>query len=715
MEIDEDLKAFLVESNGNLNEIEGDLVVLEQNPTDEELINRIYRNLHTLKGNCGFLGLEKLESLAHAGENLLTRLRDRQLALNSEITSALLQLVDSVKEILANLESTGQEGENDYKAVVATLQVLQESRNVKQETLEEETLTVARASSVADNTVRVDVGLLDKLTNLVGELVLCRNQIKEFSEGKNDSAFTDTSANLDLITTGLQEGIMQTRMQPISNIWSKFPRLVRDLAITLGKQVRLEMEGEEIELDKTLMEAIADPLMHVVRNCIDHGIETPSTRVAAGKPASGKIFVRAFHESGCVILEIGDDGGGIDLAKLKLKAVEGGWITKERADRLNTTETLELIFLPGLSTADRVTNLSGRGVGMDVVRTNLQKIEGTIDIYSNLGKGTTFKFNIPLTLTVLPTLMVISGGDRYAIPQANLLELVRLEGEQARNGVEMIHGAPVYRLRGKLLPLLYLNKELKLDSSEYNSLDENDYILNIVVLQTTNKSFGLVVDFINDTQEIVVKPLGKLLKAIPCFSGATIMGDGQVALILDVQGFAQSANLLSDEQNAALAAEENKIRQKSEESQIFLVFEGYERRRMAILLSEVTRLEEFPQEALERIGQQHVIQYRSSILPLIYLSNILGSVDRQFSPAPDEKIQVVVVSLGEENLTGLLVENILDIVEENVSVTGSSSQEEIKYTAVIRGRVTEILDIDVIIRKTVPYIFPAQSLSRLTK
>ncbi|MDJ0718022.1 MAG: chemotaxis protein CheW [Prochloraceae cyanobacterium] len=711
MEIDEDLKAFLVESNDNLNQIEGDLVALEQNPTDEELINRIYRNLHTLKGNCGFLALEKLESVAHAGENLLTRLRDRQLSLNPEITSSLLQVVDSVKQILTSLESIGEEGDRDYKALVEKLHGLEESRNLQEETSEEtpeeeENLTIYQSSSIVDKTVRVDVDVLDKLMNLVGELVLCRNQILEFTNQKNDTALADTSSRLDLVTTELQEGVMKTRMQPIRTIWNKFPRLVRDLAINLGKQVQLEMEGEDTELDKTLIEAIGDPLTHIVRNCVDHGIESTPTRLAAGKPASGKILLRAFHESGYVIVEIGDDGGGIDPEKLKLKAIEKGLITSDRAARLNVREALNLIFLPGFSTAKRITNLSGRGVGMDVVRTNLEKIGGTIDIYSNLGRGTSFKLKIPLTLAIIPTLIVTTGGDRYAIPQVNLLELVRLEGEQARKGVEMVHGAPVHRLRGKLLPLVYLNKELKLDTSECNSSADNHETLNIVVLQATNKSFGLVVDSINDTQEIVVKPLGKQLKHISCFAGATIVGDGKVALILDVQGLAQSAELLSDKQSSSIIAENTEQEQYGDETQMLLLFEGADNRRMAIPLSQVARLEEFPQEAVERIGQQKVLQYREEILPLIYLSSILdNNVDRDFSvPSVDGKIQVVVVSLG-KNLSGLLVENIVDIVEERISVKGAATQEEIKYAAVIQGKVTELLDVEAVIKKALPYVF----------
>ncbi len=728
MEIDEDLKAFLVESNENLNQIESDLVVLEQNPADQELMNRIYRNLHTLKGNCGFLGFDKLQLVSHAGENLLSRLRDYQsdrsdldhLHLNPEIISALLQVVDAVKQILTSLESSGEEGENDYTALIETLSQLQElgatetetTSTTQQEVENSETIfteRIAQTSSVTDSVIRVDVELLNKLMNLVGELVLCRNQILEFTNRQVDSPLIDTSQRLDLVTTELQEGVMKTRMQMIRTIWSKFPRVVRDIAMSLDKQVRLEMEGEETELDKTLLEAIADPLTHLVRNCVDHGIEPLDVRNQLGKPPEGTLFLRAFHESGYVNIEIADDGSGIDIGALKVKAIERGLISPEQAARLREQEALHLIFLPGFSTAKEVTNLSGRGVGMDVVRTNIEKINGTIDVYSHPNKGTTFKLKIPLTLAIIPTLIVTSNGDRYALPQIGLLELVRLEGKQALKGVEMIHGTPVYRLRGQLLPLVYLNHELGLEPNSKTELNpkstqnfleyQTDDTLNIVVLQATDTPFGLVVDSINDTQEIVVKPLGKQLKEISCFAGATIMGDGKVALILDIQGLAQKAHVISDDEEAALISDQNTSDEQLNDRQMLLLFQELDNRRMAISLSKVARLEKFNRQAIEKIGRQKVIQYREQILPLIDLSSILniGNGEVVYN-LENEEVQVVVVSIDSTQNVGILVENIIDIVEERIAIKNATNQTGIEYAAVIQGRVTEVIDVEAVIQ-----------------
>ncbi|MBX2863143.1 MAG: chemotaxis protein CheW [Leptolyngbyaceae cyanobacterium MAG.088] len=748
MELDEDLKAFLLESNENLNQIEVDLVALEQETDSADVMNRIYRALHTLKGNCGFLGFEILQSVAHAGENLLSRLRDRHLIITPAITTALLQVVDAIQQILATLETTGTEGDSDYTSLLERLEQLQAGTTVGSElttplaveTAEElddnePALITSSATSISNRNIRVDVVLLDKLMNLVGELVLCRNQILEYANNQENKSLIDTSQRLNIVTTELQEGIMQTRMQPIRNIWSKFPRVVRDLSLSLDKQVQLEMEGEETELDKTLIEAIADPLTHLVRNCVDHGIEIPSERLLAGKPEVGKLFLRAFHESGYVNIEIADNGKGIDAGQIKIKALQRGLITTEQAARMSEQETLNLIFSPGLSTAEQVTNLSGRGVGMDVVQTNIDRIGGSIDVSSQPGQGTSFKLKIPLTLAIIPTLIVSSGGERYAIPQVSLIELVRLEGDQAKRGVEMVHGAPVYRLRGKLLPLVYLNQELQLDTKQkksepdytlpsaltdmeeatsalQESTDEDEIdVLNILVLQATDKPFGLLVDAINDTQEIVVKPLGKQLKGLSCFAGATIMGDGQVALILDVQGLAQRAHVISDAQEASLLAEGLSQTQTDIERQMLLLFEGPNGRHMALPLDQVTRLEKISSSKVEGTYHKHVIQYREQILPLIYLSSVLAN-QPESSPPPmttDETIAMVVVSVDEHNHIGLVVENIIDIVEEQILIKGTASQPEIQYSAVIQNRITELIDVNAIIRAGAPALLQTAS------
>jgi two-component system chemotaxis sensor kinase CheA len=534
--------------------------------------------------------------------------------------------------------------------------------------------------------------------NLVGELVLARNQVLQFTVSQSDSSFIATSQRLNLITTELQEGVMKTRMQPIGNVWSKFPRVARDLATACGKQIRIEMEGKDTDLDKTIIEAIKDPLTHVVRNAADHGIEMPDIRVAAGKPAEGRLFLRAFHEGGQVNIEVSDDGAGIDPEKVKQKAIQRGLITADQGARMSEREILNMIFLPGFSTAEKVTNVSGRGVGMDVVKTNIEKIGGTVDIQSRVGSGTTLKIKIPLTLAIIPALIVMSGGDRYAIPQVSLLELVRLEGEQARRGVERVHGAPVYRLRGNLLPLVYLSRELQ-TPPELETIDE---AVNIVVLQADDRQFGLVVEAINDTEEIVVKPLGKQLKGVSSFAGATIMGDGRVALILDVLGLAQRANVVSEVRDRSLGDTTVQALDHASERRTLLLLGLGADGRMAIPLSMVARLEEFPRTAVERSGQREVVQYRGQIMPLLRLSTLLGMGGGEGEGA--DPLQVVVYTEHGRSV-GLVVDRILDIVDEAITVERQVGRDGILGSAVIQERVTDLLDVHGIIETVDPSCF----------
>lgn len=556
------------------------------------------------------------------------------------------------------------------------------------------------SSNLVEGNIRVDVGLLDKLMNLVGELVLARNQILQFNTTQKDPAFLSTTQRLNLITTELQEGVMKTRMQPIGNVWNRFPRVVRDLAVTCGKEVRLEMEGKETELDKTIIEAIKDPLTHIVRNSVDHGIEKPEVRKANGKPAAGTLLLRAYHEGGKVNIEIIDDGGGVNTERVKAKAIERGLITREAAARMSDREATHLLFLPGFSTAEKITNVSGRGVGMDVVKTNIEKIGGTVDIQSNPGHGTTLKIKIPLTLAIIPALIVTSGGDRFAIPQVSLLELVRLEGESAKKGIEQIHGAPVYRLRGNLLPLVYLNHEL--GQPEDKGPSET---INIVVLQADDRQFGLVVEGINDTEEIVVKPLGKLLKNVPVFAGSTIMGDGKVALILDVLGIAQRSGVVSEVRDRNRAEMSSKNADSKDENQTLLLLGMGHNRRAAIPLSLVARLEEIPVAQLERADGQEVVQYRGQIMTLIRLSDVIGVAPMEEQADP---MQVVVYTERGKSV-GLVVDRILDIVETSLEVRRATGRQGIVASAVIQQRVTDLLDMHGIIRSADPTFFETAS------
>jgi len=781
---DDIVREFLVESSENLDLLDRELINLEKEPGNRGTLASIFRTIHTIKGTCGFLGFTKLESVAHVGENLLSKLRDGELALNPEMTTALLAMVDAIRQMLASVEAIGNEGERNDQELIQTLTRLFHGSAVaaKAETLaaptaealHEESVVAAQATPVvvplstavapqsesvaplppapapildaapkieaklehaehasdhgpapaaaesaaqsqartaaSESSIRVDVTLLDKLMNLVGELVLARNQILQFSNATEDAGLLAPSQRLNLITTELQEGVMKTRMQPIGNIWSKFPRTVRDVATMCGKQVRIEMEGKETELDKTIVEAIKDPLTHIVRNSVDHGIEKPERRVAVGKPAEGRLLLRAYHEGGQVIIEISDDGGGLDADKIRRKAVEKGLITPEQAARMGEREGVNLIFLPGFSTAEKVTNVSGRGVGMDVVKTNIEKIGGTVDVQSKPGTGTTVRMKIPLTLAIIPALIVTSGGDRYAIPQISLLELVRLDGEDAQKGIELIQGVPVHRLRGRLLPLVYLNRELKVED-EAPDLSKLPAV-NIVVLQADERQFGLVVDEINDTEEIVVKPLGKQLKGIKTFAGATIMGDGRVALILDVLGLAQTSNVVSENRERALSDKERHVASMAGERQTMLLFQCGADGRMAMDLSLVARLEEFKSEMVECAGDVQVVQYRGQIMPLLRVSDLLtGHSGNGYSGGNGKRdlattLQVVVYS-EQGRSVGLVVDRILDIVEEAIVPQQPSKRDGLLGSAVIQQRVTDLLDVRGFVRTANPDFFEA--------
>lgn len=734
------IREFLLETHENLGQLDADLVALEKEPTEKNTLARVFRNLHTVKGSAGFLGLTKLQSVAHAAENLLSRLRGGELTFNPPIATALLRTVDAIRQILAAIETDGSEGPGEFGDLVAELDRLRESmgappaaavvaasaapppsppsiksptstpdlgKSITSESAE------ARSPAVADSSIRVDVGLLDKLMNLVGELVLARNQVLQFSSSQENAAFLGTVQRLNLLTTELQASVMKTRMQPIGNIWGKFPRVVRDLAIACNKQVRIEMEGQETELDKTIVEAIRDPLTHMVRNAVDHGIESPAVRQERGKPPEGRLSLHAFHESGKVIIEISDDGGGIDPQRVRDKAIKVKAISPEQAARMNDRELVNLVFLPGFSTADKVTNFSGRGVGMDVVRTNIERIGGTVDLESQLGKGTVIRMKIPLTLAIIPALIVNCGKERFAIPQVSLQELLRLEGDQVRKGIELVHNAPVYRLRGRLLPLAFLDRELQLASTR----NETDAI-NIVVLQADECSFGVIVDGIHNNEEIVVKPLQKLVKGTGVFSGAAIMGDGGVALILDVRTLAQRAKLLGVPRDRAVPEVQGGASPQISDRQTVLLC-SIRGGRIAIPLARVTRLEDFPLSVVERTGSRRIVQYRGDLLPLMDIAKVLrrmGSKQerrrrrnrRVKRLRPNAESLHVVVCAGPQGQVGLVVRRILDIAETKITVRSQSARPGVLFTAAVEERVTEFLDLDTIFQAA-PGLVEAES------
>ncbi len=696
-EVDEIVGEFLVESRENLDQLDQDLVALEQDPSSRDLLSSAFRTLHTIKGTSGFLAFGTLESVTHLGESLLSRLREGRMALSPEVTTLLLEMVDAVRSLLARIEATGSEGDDDYGPLVARLsQVLDGGPAVAAGPLvhTEPSPVLDRADldlapddlpdlvrrPAADNTIRVDVGLLDSLMNLVGELVLTRNQLLQRVAAREDAELQRTTHRLNLIAGELQEGVMRTRMQPIDQVWSKLPRIVRDLSLLLGKSVDLQMAGQDTELDKTVLEAVRDPLTHLVRNCVDHGIETPAARRCAGKPDQGTLSLRAFHEGGQVNIEITDDGAGIDPRSIRDKAVSLGMVTRDAAHLLSDREALDLVFAPGFSTAAAVTHVSGRGVGMDVVRTNIEKIGGSLDLTSVPGRGTTVRIRIPLTLAIIPALVVSVAGNRYAIPQTNLLELVRLGERRVDPAYENVQGTPVYRLRGRLLPLVDLRGQLRLPEVERPTTY-------IAVIQADNQQYGLVVDEIQDTEEIVVKPLSRQLRSIDVYAGAAIMGDGQVALILDTLALARNAGMVLERADSPRAAPAEPAGPELTSLLVVGVAGG---RRAGIDLATVERLEEFGRADVERAGPHEVVQYRGRILPLLRLDLAL---DGRAEPTSPESLQVVVCRSA-TGTVGVVVTSILDIVEEQLDVHSHLDTGGHRGSAVVSGHVTELVDLE---------------------
>jgi two-component system chemotaxis sensor kinase CheA len=718
--MDEIVQEFLVESYEALDRLDKDLLALEKDPSSKETLQSIFRVMHTIKGTCGFLGFSKLERVAHAAESLLGDLRDGSLAVSPPIANALLTTGDALRTMLGLIERDGADGEEDYLHLVATLERLRHAggagpqrvpsvpppppkvvarpaaptvdtgapseRPAAYAPAEKE---VAAPASVTDTNIRVDTHVLDTLMTLVGELVLTRNHIAEITgAGDVDPALTAAAQHLNAITSDLQEGVMRTRLQPINTAWHRFPRVVRDLAIALGKQVRVETQGDDTELDRSLIEAIKDPLMHLVRNAVDHAIETPEERAAAGKPAEGLLRIAAAHEGGQVTITLQDDGRGIDLDKVRLRAVQRGLLSAATAQALSQRDTIDLIFQPGFSTADQVTNLSGRGVGMDVVKTNLARIGGTVEVTTEWGVGTTYTLKIPLTLAIIPALLVRSGDQRYAIPQVNLLELLRLRPDE----IETVHGAPVFRLRDRLLPIVDLATALGGEAASAR-------MRHVVVLQADDRQFGLVVDAVTDSAEIVVKPVGAYLKDVDTFAGATILSDGTVGLILDVLGLARRAHVLTAEERHELEPRRARGHEDDEslDEVALLVFADPEGGRMAIPLELVQRLEEFRRDDLQFSASFPVVQYGEEILHLVDVSRLLlerrhTSRTEGLGSSSAETMPVIIYDY-EGRRVGVMVGRIHDVIHHTLTDLEPGSRPGVAGTIVLDGRVTEVLDL----------------------
>jgi two-component system chemotaxis sensor kinase CheA len=734
--MDELTREFLIESQEGLDRMERCLTDLEERPQDAGLIGEIFRSVHTIKGTTGFLGFKRLETLAHAGENLLGLLREGKLTANGPIITGLLQLLDGLRAILKTIEAKDAEGEGDDAVLIGRLEELQipaqaegkrpvharaRARSAGAPPLaqtavsapapaapapdlaeppedvpaatpalkaaaeaESDTARPRIQGTAAESSLRVDVTLLNRMMNLVGELVLTRNQVLQATSA--DPNMTLLSRRLDMVTADLRESVMKARMQPVSNIFSKMPRIVRDLSQSLGRRVRLQVEGQETELDKSLLEAIKDPLTHAVRNSLDHGIEPPDVRQAAGKDPEGTLKLRAAQEGSHVIIEVSDDGAGIAVEKVRQKAIERGLITPERATHLAERELLQLIFLPGFSTAAAVTNVSGRGVGMDVVRTNVEKIGGKVEIDSRAGKGTTLRLRIPLTLAIIPALIVRSVNQSFALPQGALSELVHIPPEQAATAIEWIENAPLHRLRGKLLPLIFLDR-LLMPGVEHKIATERDNF--IAVLDADGRRFGLVVDGLADPEEIVVKPLSAVLKDIGLFSGATVLGNADLALILDPGSIALKAGVNLREEEAGRTAESETETAKSLE---YLLVE-VAGRQAAVPLADVLRIEQLPLSRIEYIGYRPVLNFDGQLLPVEDSGGVLAAVQGNSDAQGSSEQQIIVVVCSEGNRhVGIAVSHVLDVAAGGDLFEAGTTQRTGGVT-LLKNHVTGVVDL----------------------
>jgi len=771
--MDDLLQEFLTEAAENLAILDVELVKFEQDPNDTEILKNIFRLVHTVKGTCGFLGLSRLEAVAHAGENVLGKFRDGELTVTPLAVTLILRCLDGIRAILGVLEQTGQEPAGDDAALIAELNALASgeapaaaapsapaeaaqnddahnddkgpvlnehgfpvaaellaevaqalaARGIPDEALieaqakadsdrratesaaEEAMLAMmaaedsrpqapvpapvaaaaaaapasgeAKDSAVAAASIRVSVDILENLMTLVSELVLTRNQLLQMVRVREDSEFKTPLQRLSHITTELQEGVMKSRMQPIGNAWSKLPRIVRDLSMELDKKVELVMQGADTELDRQLLELIKDPLTHMVRNSVDHGLEaTNKDRVAAGKSEVGKITLKAYHEGGHIIISIADDGRGLNAEKIRAKALANGLVTEAELTNMSDHQLYQFIFRAGFSTAEKVTNVSGRGVGMDVVRSNIEKIGGTIELRSALGKGTTFTIKIPLTLAIVSALVVECAKQRFAIPQINVLELVRASrNSEAR--IEEINHSPVLRLRDRLLPLVSLNRLLKIEDGAATADDSRS----IVIAQVGNTKFGMIVDRVFDTEEIVVKPVSSLMRNMPVYSGNTILGDGNVIMILDPHGIADSLGNAQLEETQT--AEASKL-QHSDSTASFLLFRAGGQEVKAIPLGLVTRIERIPAANVEHTQGRYVVQYRDHLMPLVPF--------HETQEWQKSETYSVLVFTEKDRSVGLVVDAIVDIVEDRMDIALTANQPGLLGSAVIAGSATDVID-----------------------
>jgi two-component system chemotaxis sensor kinase CheA len=717
--MDDLLREFLTETGESLDVVDVELVRFEQEPNNTKILDNIFRFVHTIKGTCGFLGLPRLEALTHAAEALMGHFRGGR-PVTGEAVTLILATIDRIKELLAELERNQAESPGTDQDLIAELACMAaqaggagpatadpaeklrpyaEARSLAGGVTRDapgndagaagfeasvtavEKIEQAREEDhgkIANHSIRVHVDTLEHLMTMVSELVLTRNQLIELVRSHPDSEFKGRPLQrLSNVTAELQDGVLKTRMQPIGNAWQKLPRIVRDLAVELGKPIELEMYGAETELDRQVLDLIKDPLTHMVRNSADHGIEPAAQRLAAGKPERGTIRLAACHEGGHIIVEVSDDGRGLDAELIRAKAVALGLTAEDEVDKLTEAQVQCFIFAPGFSTVDKVTSVSGRGVGMDVVRANIDQIGGVIDVKSVRGRGTTFTIKIPLTLAIVSALIVETAGNRFAIPQLAVLELVRVRGNSEHH-IERIRDAPVLRLRNKLLPLVHLKHLLEIDKVG-DAEAERGFI---VVTQVGSQIFGIVVDRVFHTEEIVVKPMSSRLRHISMFSGTTILGDGSVILIIDPNGVVQSIGIAETSRSTQ---EGPAAKHEQAASEAMLVFRAGSPNPKAVPLSLVTRLEEIDARTIEISSGHAMVQYRGQLMPLVPVSD-----DTRIKT---NGMQPLLVFSDDRRSMGLVVDEIVDIVDDRLDIELATVRPGLIGSAVIKGQATEIVDI----------------------
>jgi two-component system chemotaxis sensor kinase CheA len=703
--MDDLLREFLTETNESLDVLDVELVRFEQQPNNAAILDNIFRLVHTIKGTCGFLSLVRLEALAHAAETLMGQFRAGK-AVTVDAVSLILLTIDRIKELLGALERDHKEPDGADHDVIAALELLAQTAAPPAHTESAPAPTVCepqapqahaavaphqgepsaavneseRGERIAGQSIRVNLDTLDHLMTMVSELVLTRNQLLEIARRHPDSEFKVPLQRLSSVTGELQEGVMKTRMQPIGNAWQKLPRIVRDLATDLGKQIELELVGAETELDRQVLDLIKDPLTHMVRNCAAHGIESPQQRLAAGKTEWGTVRLCAHHRGGHIIIEIADDGRGLDLAAIRASAIARGLASESELDKMSESQLQRFIFAPGFTTTAAVTSIAGRGVGMDVARSNIDSIGGTIDVRSISGEGTTFVIKIPLTMAIVSALIVEAGGERFAIPQLAVIELVRVRAN-SEHRVDWLKDTPVLRSRNRLLPLVHLKKLLAIDPSPTFDAESGF----IVVLQIGSDMFGIVVDGVLQTEEIVVKPMSQNLSHIAMFSGNTILGDGSVIMIIDPHGIAAAIGTSGGAQSPGVAEAEEERHAAEERTTPMLLFRAGPDRQKAVPLSLVTRLEEVDARSMEASNGQHLLQYRGQLMPLVPANS--GVRIRS------EGTQPLVVFSDEEQSMGLLVDEIVDIVDDPLDIEITSDRPGVLGSAVIKGMATEVIDV----------------------